>query len=127
MVAEHPLKRRATRRARQGSIRRQSSKQSHKRQASVKSGSHSISSCPGAGTTPRRPNGQPSRLDRKLMLDNLDADTPKTDITASGNGNKAAGQRVDLESGGGEVFSAKPVQKTVKEHVLGLFCSGMCF
>ena len=65
------------------------------------------------------------------MLDNLDADTPKTDtaITASGNGKNAAGQRetrVDLESGGGEVFSAKPVQKTVKDHLLGLFCNGKC-
>ena len=43
---EHPLKRRATRRARAGSVRRQSSKT--KRQGSVRSGSHSI----GPGTTP---------------------------------------------------------------------------
>ena len=43
---DHPLKRRATRRARAGSVRRQSSKT--KRQGSVRSGSHSI----GPGTTP---------------------------------------------------------------------------
>ena len=57
------------------------------------------------------------------MLDNFDANTAitKTDTTSAGNG---AGQKVDLESGG-EALSAKPVQKTVKEHVINLICDGM--
>ena len=80
-----------------------------------------ISSAPG--TISRRPNGQPSS--RRLMLDNFDANATaaaitKTDTTSTGNG---AGQKVDLESG--ETYSAKPVQKTVKEHVISLICDGM--
>ena len=57
------------------------------------------------------------------MLDNFDANTAitKTDTTSAGNG---AGQKVDLESGG-EALSTKPVQKTVKEHVINLICDGM--
>ena len=74
------------------------------------------------GTISRRPNGQPSS--RRLMLDNFDANTAitKTDTTSAGNG---AGQKVDLESGGEALSSAKPVQKTVKEHVINLICDGM--
>ena len=58
------------------------------------------------------------------MLDNFDANTAitKTDTTSAGNG---AGQKVDLESGGEALSSAKPVQKTVKEHVINLICDGM--
>ena len=58
---EHPLKRRASRRARAGSVRRQSTKS--RRQSSVRSGSQS-STC---GTFSRRPNGGLSQ--RRLLLD----------------------------------------------------------
>lgn len=127
---DHPLKRRATRRARAGSVRRQSSKT--KRQGSVRSGSHSIGpgTTPGApGTISRRPNGQPSH--RRLLLDNVDPNTVSTKIdeTSTGTGNGAGSQKIDVESGEsaggpGEIINAKPMQKTVKDHVVALLCDG---
>ena len=63
------------------------------------------------------------------MLDNFDpnAVSTKTDKTSSGNG--AGNQKTDLESGEsaggpGEIINAKPMQKTVKDHVVALLCDG---
>ena len=63
------------------------------------------------------------------MLDPFDpnAVSTKTDKTSSGNG--AGNQKTDVESGEsaggpGEIINAKPMQKTVKDHVVALLCDG---
>ena len=79
------------------------------------------------GTISRRPNGQAGH--RRLLLDNFDpnAVSTKTDKTSSVNG--AGNQKTDVESGEsaggpGEIINAKPMQKTVKDHVVALLCDG---
>lgn len=107
-LTEHPLKRRASRRARVGSVRRTSTK--NRRQSSVRSGSQT-SNC---GTISRRPNGQLSQ--RRLVLENRGRSDSSSDN---------AGQKTDVEAGAaGELFIAKPYQKTVKDHLMGLFSNG---
>ena len=82
------------------------------------------------GTISRRPNGQAGH--RRLLLDNFDpnAVSTKADKTSSGNG--AGNQKTDVESGEsaggpGEIINAKPMQKTVKDHVVALLCDGTSF
>lgn len=102
---EHPLKRRASRRARAGSVRRTSSR--NKRQNSVRSGSQS--SAPG--TISRWPNGQPSR---RLVLDTSgNIVTKKQDSSDD--------QKGDVETGEGLI--GKP-EKTVKDQVFGIISNG---
>lgn len=95
---DNPLKRRATRRARAGSVRRTGSR--NRRQGSVRSGSQSS----GGGMVSRRPNGQLGRGRRARQ--------------------EAAGDKSGDDPESGDIFITKPPGKSVKESVLNLLYSG---
>ena len=96
-LAEHPLKRRASRRARAGSVRRTGSR--NRRQGSVRSGSRTPSVAGGGGpdrssSASRRPNGQLGRERRARQT----SETQKSS---------------DVESGEvSDTTKTKPTQKT---------------
>ena len=105
LISEHPLKRRATRRARSGSVRRTGSR--NRRQGSVRSGSQASNI--DRVSSIRRPNGL-GRSRRKLEFEN-DNNTTKSET-----------QKQDLESGDG--FLAKPPEKSVKDQIYNILHSG---
>ena len=109
--AEHPLKRRATRRARSGSVRRTGSR--HRRSASVRSGSQC--STVDRASSVRRPNGL-SRTRKKSEIDVEQTDT--SEITSP----KRTKQKQDLESG--EAFVTKPPEKSVRDQIYNIFQNG---
>ena len=106
LLSEHPLKRRATRRARSGSVRRTGSR--NRRQGSVRSGSQASNI--DRVSSIRRPNGL-GRSRRKLENFENENNTTKSET-----------QKQDLESGDG--FLTKPPEKSVKDQIYNILHSG---
>jgi len=106
---EHPLKRRATRRARSGSVRRTGSR--NRRQGSVRS-RESSTGFDRSSSIRSRPNGLGRRQKLSCDSENNKSETQKLH------------SKRDVETGSSEVFLPKPPEKSVKDQIYNIFSNG---
>ena len=108
-ISEHPLKRRATRRARSGSVRRTGSR--NRRQGSVRS-RESSTGFDRSSSIRSRPNGLGRRQKLSCDSENNKSETQKLH------------SKRDVETGSSEVFLPKPPEKSVKDQIYNIFSNG---
>merc|ERR1712038_887993 len=109
VFSEHPLKRRATRRARSGSVRRTGSR--NRRQGSVRS-RESSTGFDRSSSIRSRPNGLGRRQKLSCDSENNKSETQKLH------------SKRDVETGSSEVFLPKPSEKSVKDQIYNIFSNG---
>ena len=103
------MKRRATRRARSGSVRRTGSR--NRRQGSVRS-RESSTGFDRSSSIRSRPNGLGRRQKLSCDSENNKSETQKLH------------SKRDVETGSSEVFLPKPPEKSVKDQIYNIFSNG---